>query len=148
MPVARYRYLKICGDIAKHNLARLETNVAHIRKLLKDSGHEVSEQDAYLAVDDFFEWFHSHIFMYQSSVIGEFLNNIRWAIYDYLQPEFRRAFHYTGELVTALRMYSFHVPSDIRQPVAHAMYWDLMNRSRTQPYVHRFVISDNCKSEI
>ena len=91
--VSRYRYLKICGDIAKHNLARLGTNVAHIRRLLEASGHAVSEQDAYLAVENFFEWFHGHIFSYHSSQIAEFLNNIRWAIFNYLQPEYARSWH-------------------------------------------------------
>lgn len=33
--VARYRYIKMCGDMAKHNLARLATNVGHLRKLLE-----------------------------------------------------------------------------------------------------------------
>src|SRR5216684_1983477 len=44
--VARYRYIKMCGDIAKHNLARLATNVGHLRKLLEAAGHSVSEQEA------------------------------------------------------------------------------------------------------
>lgn len=35
--LSRCRYLKICGDIAKHNLARLSTNVRHIRSLLETS---------------------------------------------------------------------------------------------------------------
>jgi hypothetical protein len=41
--VARYRYIKMCGDIAKHNLARLATNVSHLRKLLEAAGHAISE---------------------------------------------------------------------------------------------------------
>jgi hypothetical protein len=53
--VSRYRYIKICGDIAKHSLTRLAGNVNHIRKLLKNSGHDISEQEAYLAVEGFFE---------------------------------------------------------------------------------------------
>jgi hypothetical protein len=28
----RYRYIKMCGDMAKHNLARLATNVGHLRQ--------------------------------------------------------------------------------------------------------------------
>jgi hypothetical protein len=53
--VARFRYIKMCADVAKHNLARLATNVAHLRKLLEVAGHLVSEQEAYLAVENFFE---------------------------------------------------------------------------------------------
>jgi hypothetical protein len=72
--VARYRYIKMCGDIAKHNLARLATNVGHLRKLLEASGHAVSEQEAYLAIESFFEWFHDDKIHYLADVltIGQF----------------------------------------------------------------------------
>ncbi|QDC02796.1 hypothetical protein [Mesorhizobium sp. 8] len=143
--ITRYRYLKMCGDMAKHNLARLATNVGHLRRLLEQAGHPVSEQQAYLAVETFFEWFHEDIFVYHSSQIGEFLNNIRWAIYDYLQPEFRRSYHVPATSTAEFPRYSYHVPSAITEPVAVAMYWDAMNRSRSQPYVQRFVIPDYMK---
>jgi hypothetical protein len=143
--VTRYRYIKMCGDMAKHNLARLATNVGHLRKLLEQAGHPVSEQQGYLAVETFFEWFHQDIFIYHSSQIGEFLNNIRWAIYDYLQPEFRRSWHVPATSTADFPMYSYHVPPVINEPVAVAMYWDTMNRSRSQPYVQRFVIPDYMK---
>jgi hypothetical protein len=137
-----YRYIKICGDIAKHNLARLSMNVGHIQTLLEASGHPVSEQEGYLAVENFFEWFHDDIFIYHSSQIAEFLNNIRWAIFDYLQPEFARSWHQTDESTPGTPMYAFHIPEDCTEPIARAMYWNLMNRVRARPWVHRFVVSD------
>ncbi len=93
--VARYRYIKMCGDVAKHTLARLATNVGHLRKLNEAAGHSISEQDAYLAVENFLEWFQQDIIIYNSSSIAEFLNNLRWASYHYLQPEFQRSWHLT-----------------------------------------------------
>jgi hypothetical protein len=144
--IHRYRYIKICGDIAKHNLARLATNVGHIRALLEASGHPVSEQEAYLAVENFFEWFHDDIFIYHSSHIAEFLNNIRWAIFDYLRPEFARSWHLTEDATPDFAAYAFHIPAGCTEPVARAMYWDLMNRVRAKPYVHRFVVSDSFKN--
>jgi hypothetical protein len=42
----------------------------------KAAGHDVSEQGAFLALDNFFGWFHEYIFVYHSSQIAEFLNNI------------------------------------------------------------------------
>jgi hypothetical protein len=134
--VTRFRYIKTCGDIAKHNLARLATNVRHLRNLLEAAGHPVNEQAAYLAVKNFFEWFHDHIFIYHSSQIADFLNKIRWSIYDYLQPEFRRSWHPTDEARPGgVPIDSYRVPSDIKEPVARAMYWKAMNRSRSKPYV-------------
>ncbi len=143
--VARYRYIKMCGDIAKHNLARLATNVGHLRKLLEAAGHAVSEQEAYLAVENFFEWFHDDIFIYHSSQIAELLNNIRWAIFDYLQPEFRRSWHLTEKATPSFPMYAYHVPAEITEPIARAMYWDVLNRVRSKPWMHRFVVSDSFK---
>jgi hypothetical protein len=143
--VARYRYIKVCGDIAKHNLARLATNVGHLRKLLDRAAHPVSEQQAYPAVETFFEWFQQDIFIYHSSQIGEFLNNIRWAIYGYLQPEFRRSWHLTDRATADFPIYGYRVPPEIAKPVAVAMYWDVMNRSRSKPYVQRLVISPHVK---
>lgn len=135
----------MCGDIAKHNLAHLSTNVGHLSKLLEAAGHTVSEQETYLAVEDFFNWFHDDIFNYHSSQIAEFLNNIRWAMFDYLQPEFRRSWHLTEEATRDFQAYGYHVPTKILEPVAYSMYWDLMNRVRARPRVHRFVISDDFK---
>lgn len=143
--VTRLRYIKMCGDMAKHNLARLATNVRHLRKLLDEAGHSVSEQKAYLAVENFFEWFHQDIFLYHSSQICEFLNNIRWAIYEYLQTEFWRSFHIPAKSTAEFPIYCYHVPTEIDEPVAVAMYWDAMNRSRSQPYVQRFAIPDYMK---
>ena len=143
--IHRYRYIKICGDIAKHNLTRLSWNVDHIRKLLKASGHPVSLEEGYRAVDSFFEWFHDDIFHYHSSQIAEFLNNIRWAIYMYLQPEYVRS--YRGDEYRAVHIptYTYDIPRECTDPVAQAMYWNLMNRVRAKPCMERFVVSDSLK---
>lgn len=143
--IARLRYIKMCADIAKHILARLATNVRYLRKLLEAAGHPVSEQEAYLAVENFFEWFHDDIFIYHSSQIAEFLNNIRWAIYDYLQPEFQRSWHWTDKATAQFPIYSYRVPAEITEPLALAMYWNAMNRSRSRPYMPRFVVTDALK---
>jgi hypothetical protein len=143
--LARVRYVKMCADIAKHSLARLAQNVRHLRKLLNAAGQPVSEQEAYLAVENFFEWFHDDIFIYHSSQIGEFLNNIRWAIYDYLQPEFQRSWHWTDQATVQFPIYSYRVPAKISEPVARAMYWGMMNRSRSTPCMPRFVVTDALK---
>ena len=95
--IARYRYITMCGDIAKHHLGRLSVNVRYIQDLLRQADRNIDEQIAYLAVDNFFEWFFDDIFLYHSSQIAEFLNNIRWAIFRYLQPEFARSYHLTED---------------------------------------------------
>lgn len=136
--VSRYRYIKMCGDIGKHNLPRLAANVKHLRRLLEDAGQPISEQDAYLALDDFFTWFHDDLFMKHSSHIAAFLNDLRWAIFDYLRPEYRRSWHRPeGEPEYS---YRYHVPQHCTEPVAQAMYWNLMNRVRAKPWIQRFSV--------
>lgn len=138
----RIVFLKICGDIAKHNFARLEVNVKKIHRILKDNGHTIDEGEGYLVLPDFYEWFGNHVFSYHASIIAEFLNNIRWAIFEYLQPEFERSF----ERVDPEPMYRFQYPADITQPVAKVMYWELMNMVRSRPYFPRFTVNDFLKS--
>ncbi len=142
--VQRWRYIKICGDIGKHNIARLESNAAHIRRLVSASGHPVSEQDSYLAINDFYEWFHTNIFIAHASAIADFLNNIPLAIRRYAGEEFARAYVRTDTPFEG--MYHFDVPPSISEPVARAMYWDLMNRVRGRPFMLPFDISDFLKA--
>lgn len=145
LTVTRFRYLKMCGDIAKHNLARLATNAKHLRQLLVDAGYDVTEAKSYLALETFSEWFADGVFIYQSSQIAEFLNNLRWAIYDYVQPQFRRAFRWRPDIAVDPPMYDFRVPDGLEDPLAQAMYFELMQRSRREPYVRRFVVHPTMK---
>ena len=142
LPITRYRYLRMCGDIAKHHLGRLSVNAHHIRKLLEQAGTDIGEQEAYLAIEDFFQWFFDSIFLYHSSQIAEFLNNIRWAIFRYLEPEYRRSHHLTQDATPDFHAYGYHVPEPIAEPIARAMYWDVMNRVRQKPWMPHFVIHE------
>ncbi|WP_051953593.1 hypothetical protein [Methylocapsa aurea] len=135
--VSRISFIKICGDIAKHSFPRMSVNARRIKKLLADNGHQIDIEQAYLAMPDFYQWFHTNIFAYHSSAIGEFLNNIRWGIYDYLTPEFVRSYRKTE--ATSLS-YSFDYPNNCTSYLARAMYWELMNWSRSTPYMPRFEV--------
>lgn len=138
--VERYKYLQMCGDIAKHSLPRLSINARHLRSILSQAGYEVTEEQSYLALPSFFRWFFDDCFMYSASQIAEFLNEIRWAIYEYLIPEFQRAWHRIDEI-----MYDYDVPHEINEPAACAMYWDLMNRVRMKPWIPRFRVDPYLK---
>ena len=138
--VERFKYLQMCGDIAKHSLPRLSVNANHLRNLLARAGHPITEQQSYLAIPSFFDWFFNDCFMYSASRIAEFLNDIRWAIFEYLVPEFQRAWYPIDDIA-----YGYHIPPEIEEPVAHAMYWNLMNRVRGKPWIPRFVVTEYLK---
>lgn len=136
--VKRVSFLKICGNIAKHGFTRLSANVNDICDLLEANGAKVDREQAYLVIPEFYEWFHRNLFSYHSSAIAEFLNNIRWGIYDYLRPEFLRSF--TPDDPGSIA-YRFVYPPDCNRPVAQTIYWDLMNEVRSEPYMPRFEVT-------
>jgi hypothetical protein len=142
--VTRFNYLRICGDIAKHNFSRLDRNVIKIRRILADNGKSIDVNQGFLALPNFYEWFHRDLFLYHASMIGEFLNNIRWSIYRYLRPEYDRAYR-ADNSDPCFPKYKFDIPAGIQDQLARSMYWDLMNRVRGRPYLPEFTISHSLK---
>ncbi|PJI41846.1 MAG: hypothetical protein CTR53_05125 [Ferrovibrio sp.] len=139
--VKRISYLKICANISKHNFSRLQDNVRKIQDILAASGNPVGEQEGYQSINAFYEWFYRHVFSYHTSTLAEFLNEIRWAIFEYLQPVYRGCLRQeSGEIA-----YTYVVPPEIEQPLAKAMFWDLMNAVRTPPYFRRFSATEVLK---
>lgn len=141
MKIGRIQFLKICGDIAKHNFTRLSQNVKRIQRILDAHGVQIDESQAYLVLPEFYEWFHTNIFACLASTIAEFLNNLRLEIFTYLEPEFARAYH----SVEPEPRYRYHIPTAITQPLAKGMYWELMNMVRARPYMQRFAVSPHLK---
>lgn len=139
--VQRVSFLKICGDIAKHNFSRLEVNVKRICDILSYNGCEIQPAQGYMVLSEFYEWFHENLFNYHSSSVAEFLNNLRWGVYEYLQSEFRRALDRHGPYP----MYRFRYPAEVANPLSQMMYWDLMNMVRTPPFFPRFSVTEYLK---
>jgi hypothetical protein len=137
--VKRIAFIKICGNIAKHNFVRLGANVVEIEEILKANGTTIDRDQGYLVIPEFYEWFHANVFTYHSSAIAEFLNNIRWGIYDYLKMEYGRSF--TKDDPNDPIKYRFIYPSDCHHPIAKTMYWDLMNAMRSEPCMPRFNVT-------
>lgn len=146
LTIKRITWIKICADIAKHSFARLEANVAKIVRLLSHHGKEIDEGLGYAVLPEFWQWFHTHLFAYHASTIAEFLNEIRWGIFEYLQPEFARSYRDTGSVAGAT-MYEFQMPAQIAAPIAQTMYWDLMNKTRAKPYFPRFTVTRSLKQQ-
>lgn len=136
--VRRVAFIKICGDIGKHSFTRLSRNVAAICRILADNGHAIDPNMGYLVLPEFYDWFHDNVFSYHSSAIAEFLNNLRWGIYEYLRPEFQRSF--MRDEPQSIE-YQFQYPEGCNQEPARTLYWDLMNAVRRPPYMPRFTVT-------
>jgi hypothetical protein len=142
LKLSRIAFLKMCGNISKHNFLRAIGVAEELKEVISQSGVSVDLDDALLALSDFYERFHTDILNYHASMIAEFLNNIRWGIYEYLQPEFQRSIvwescdppkcHYT-------------YPKGVTSRFAEECYWELMNEVRSPPYVRRFQVAKGLK---
>lgn len=142
LAIPRKTFLKICGNISKHSLLRQSGPAKDLRSLLEASNVSLTLHEAVLALQDFFERFHTDVFNYHASTIAEFLNEIRWGVYEYLLPEYRRS--YTPDGGDPPR-YSFSYPTELHADVAKTLYWDLMNGIRRKPTVERFTVTKNLK---
>jgi hypothetical protein len=138
--IKRIVFIGICGNIGKHNFVRLDHNVGKVRDILAEHGHSIHRERGYEVLSDFYEWFHTHVFSYHASTIAEFLNNLRWAMFNYLEPEYLKSFH----PLEGIR-YGFDSPPECSHPFGRSMYCDLMNRMRSRPFFPRFTVDPYLK---
>jgi hypothetical protein len=140
--LTRIGFLKMCGDLSKHNFLRAIGVAEELRDLLAKSGVDVSVDDALRAFEDFYARFHDDILNYHSSTIAEFLNDIRWGVYQYLQPEFKQ------NLVWESRnppKYRYTYPTQVVSSLGKHCYWEIMNDVRREPYMRKFRVTQYLK---
>jgi hypothetical protein len=138
----RIQFIKICGNIAKHSFAGLSWNSKEIAEILAANGVTVNDDQRFLVIPEFYDWFHRGIMNYHISAIAEFLNNIRYGIHEYLKPEWERS--YTKDQHDPVR-YSYKVPGEITRELPKSMYWDLMDAVRGSLNMPRFEVTPYLK---
>jgi len=138
LSVTRFNFLKMTGDISKHNYLRAVDVAEELKNILAKSGVDVGIEEALLALSEFYERFHTDILGYHSSTIAEFLNNIRWGIYYYLQPKFKKSIVWESREPPK---YRYTYPKDLNSEFAKACYWELMNEVRSEPYMRKFKVT-------
>lgn len=136
--ITRFNFLKMTGNISKHNYLRAVGVAEKLKNILAKSGVDVPLEEALLALTDFYERFHTDILGYHSSIIAEFLNNIRWGIYYYLQPEFKKSIVWESREPPK---YHYTYPTDLNSVFAKACYWELMNEVKSEPYMRKFKVT-------
>lgn len=136
----REEFLRICGDISKHNPLRLSRTSKRIFDILQKSEPALDIEDAFSVIEEFYEWFHRDVFYYHLTKISELLNNIGWGIQTYLAYEYSRSYtvdHEKSKKV-GVDFYSFQYPSAVTSKLGKYYYWDLMNEVRAGMYIPRF----------
>ncbi|TBN14861.1 hypothetical protein EYC79_07510 [Agrobacterium cavarae] len=142
--IRRIDFIRMSGDIGKHNFLRLGGQAHTLRRILAENHVEIDEGDAYLALPDCWDWFHTHLLAYHASTIAEFLNNIRYAIRLYIHPEAMRRFRVTA-IVDGLELYTFERPDEIVNKFAWAQFFELMQTSRKLPNFPHFTVAQTMK---
>lgn len=138
LKLSRISFIKICGNISKHNFLRSVGPATELQAVLKESGKSIELDEAIFVLADFYERFHTDIFNYHASTIVEFLNEIRWGIYEYLQPQWQRSIVWEDGDPP---QYRYKIPIMIKTNVAKGCYWDLMNEVMSKPYMRRFQVT-------
>ncbi len=138
--IERTVFIRICGNIAKHNLTHLTGAAKTLREVFAENGQSISDDKCVLALQDFRTQFYHDVFHYHSSTIAEFLNNIRWGIYSYAAPVRAHCVENRYDEGLRLNTYEYHYPADITSDVGKSCYWDLMNDVMQQPYIQRFEV--------
>ncbi len=137
IPLQRQEFITACGNISKHNFARLTVTAGKLAQILKRAGVDLTVIETLPVLDDFYTQFHENVFNYHGGKIAQLLNNVRWGIHDYLEPQYMKA--YTRPLAGAL-MSPYRHPLSLNVPFAHSCFDDLMNDVRRKPYLPRFTV--------
>ncbi len=136
--ISRLTFLKMCGNISKHNMLRLGRVVEEFQQTLTENGVCMDMEDAMLALDDFYIRFHGDVFNYHGSNIAEYLNDIRWGIYEYLQPEYRRSLVWEAK---GYPMYRYDYPDGVTNKYVQQCFASLMDEVRQEPSLRRFKVT-------
>jgi hypothetical protein len=136
LKISRLRFLKMCGNISKHNFLRSAGPAEQLRDILESCGVSISLDDVLPKLGDFYERFRTDILGYHGSCLAEFLNNILWEIYQYLLSEFRRSIVWEGGDPPR---YRYTYPKTVTSEFAKKCYWELMNELRSAPYMRKLV---------
>jgi len=145
MKLKRYEFIKICGNISKHNFSRLSVVGNQLVKILERNGKTVDMHEALSILDEFHENFHDNVLNYHGTRISELLNNIRLGIYEYLKPEHDKSITWCAPEPGYPRRYEYTYPQAVTSKFAKTRYWDLMNDIMNPPYMEKFKTPDILK---
>lgn len=145
LTIKRIDFIRMGGDIGKHNFLRLGGQAVRLQKILSANGIAIDESQAYAALPDCWDWFHTHLFAYHASTLAEFLNNIRYAIRIYATPVAEARYRVTGKIDDYLDMYTYDRPAEIANEFAWAQYYGLLNSTRQRPNFPPFSVTQSLK---
>lgn len=147
LSIERQTFVTMCGNIGKHNFTRQTRQAEKLQQVLSQNGHDVSLDRCLIALgEDFPTIFSDNIFIYHSSTMAEFLNDIRWGIYYYARMEREQCVVEWYDADLKMEMYKYNYPEGIVSELGKGCYWGLMNDVRRPPYIRRFEVTKSLKT--
>ncbi|WP_282129121.1 hypothetical protein [Roseobacter litoralis] len=146
LEIKRIDFIRTSGDIGKHNFLRLEGQARRVRRVLSENDVEVDLSEAYLALPDLWDWFHTHLLAFHASNIAEFLNNIRYAVRSYVGPLAKTSYRVI-DAYGGIERYTFERPDEIVNSFAWEQYYGLLQSSLRQPNFPKFSVSPSFKTQ-
>lgn len=146
LKIKRIDFIRTSGDIGKHNFLRLEGQAQRVRRVLSENDVEVDLSEAYLALPDVWDWFHTHLLAFHASNIAEFLNEIRYAVRSYVYSLAKTSYRVI-DAYGGIERYTFERPNEIVNSFAWEQYYGLLQSSLRQPNFPKFSVSPSFKSQ-
>jgi hypothetical protein len=145
LSITRKEFIEICGNISKHNPFVLNREAKRIAGIFSKSNVIIDAPQALLLIGEFYEQFHDDLFSYHCSTIAEFLNNLRWSIFEYLQPLYNKSVEWYWHEYFKHKAYRYNIPTDLTTPYAKDIFWNLMNDVSSKPYMPKFEVMRHLK---
>lgn len=143
--IKRIKFIRMSGDINKHNILRLNGPAREIKKILEENGHQITKEQSYMVLEDCYDWFYEHLFSYHASNISEFLINIKYEIISYIEPIAKKQYRRDEDISCLVVGYSFVIPDSISNSFARTQYFELLSRSLRSPCFPRFSVNPSFK---
>jgi hypothetical protein len=141
LQIKRAEFIKICENISKHNMLGLDRQAKTIALIFKRNGVDIELTQALLLIEEFYEQFHGDIFACHSSIVAEFLNNLRWAIYEYLGPLYEQSVEWYCNERHRANIYRYRFPCGVTNSYVREVFWHLMDDVRSEPYMPKFEVT-------
>lgn len=137
---SRLSWLKVTGNLQKHDALRSTGTAEDIVKWLSEQGHTVHRMDVLGALDDFREWLAQDALSAYIPKVGFLLNELRWETFEYLRPYYQKHYVTAWENDLQFDRYSFTADLRITTPFACGQRHALLNWVRKEPIVTRFSV--------
>ncbi|KAG9613501.1 hypothetical protein KCV01_g1158, partial [Aureobasidium melanogenum] len=138
----RLSWLKVAGNLQKHDVLRSTGTAREIAEWLADADHDLGHMEILGALDDFRSWLTDDAFSAYIVPLAYWLNELRWATFGYLLPYYNVNYVQSWDEHLQFHRYRFEDDPRVTTPFAKAQRHELLNWIRKHPIVARFSVDD------